>query len=321
MTGTVHHARGEGTRTPCRLVAPSARGRHTFVGATRRGYHAGMEPTSDKGPGAELETSPESAPGDGAMGDAAPAGVRPPTEPRARGRRGRWARRLGDVLLIAGGLLLAYPFWSAGIAQVQQGRLSTAYQNSAAAFAPVVAKADSRRHNVPPTEVVRRLAVLYGKGVHAGDPIGRLRIPSIGLDRLVQQGAGGRAGLDPAGDHALLRSGPVHYAITPLPGAGDPFAVAGHRTTFGAPFNRLGDLRPGDAIFIDTPYARFRYAVVKTTVVPPTDIGVLNDRGYALVLTTCTPMYSASHRMVVWAQLKRATPLKKTVAGSASGIH
>jgi sortase A len=277
-----------------------------------------MEPTSDKGSGAAPVTRPASAPDGDAAPGAASADATPPSGPRARGVRGRWARRLGDVLLIAGGLLLAYPFWSAGIAQVQQGRLSTAYQKSAADFAPAVAKADARRHNVPPREVVRRLAVLYGKRVHSGDPIGRLRIPSIGLDRLVQQGAGGRAGLDPAGDHALLRAGPVHYAVTPLPGAGDPFAVAGHRTTFGAPFNRLGDLRPGDAIYVDTPYARLRYAVVKTTVALPTDVGVLRDRGYALVLTTCTPMYSASHRMVVWAQLKRATPLKKAVAGSSS---
>ena len=293
------------------------------MGVARRGYHAGMEPTSDKGPGVEPATSPKRAPdgGEAPGSDTAPdgtsAGETPPTKSRARSARGRWARRLGDVLLIAGGLLLAYPFWSAGIAQVQQGRLSAAYQNSSAAFAPVVARADARRRGVPAAEVVRRLAVLYTQRVHAGDPIGLLRIPSIGLDRLVQQGAGGPAGLDPAGDHTLLQSGPVHYAITPLPGAGDPFAVAGHRTTFGAPFNRLGDLRPGDAIYIDTPYARFRYAVVRTTVVLPTDTGVLNDRGYALVLTTCTPMYSASHRMIVWAQLKRATPLKKAVAGSS----
>jgi len=295
-----------------------------FVSVARRGYHAGMEPTSNKGPGVEPATSPKCAPDGGAArgGGAAPDGSSAdgtlPTEPRVRSSRGRWARRLGDVLLIAGGLVLAYPFWSAGIAQVQQGRLSSAYQTSSAAFATVVAKADARTRGVPAAEVVRRLAVLYAKRVHAGDPIGRLRIPSIGLDHLVQQGVGGRAGLDPAGDHTLLQGGPVHYAVTPLPGAGDPFAVAGHRTTFGAPFNRLGDLRPGDAIYIDTPYARFRYAVVKTTVVLPTDTGVLSDRGYALVLTTCTPMYSASHRMIVWAQLKRATPLKKAVAGNSS---
>ena len=106
----------------------------------------------------------------------------------------------------------------------------------------------------------------------------------------------------------------MHYAVTPLPGVGDPFAVAGHRTTYGAPFYRLDKLERGDAIIVDTPYARFRYAVAKTTVVLPTDVGVLFDRGYGLVLTTCTPPYSASHRLIVWAVLERATPLKKAPA-------
>ena len=106
-------------------------------------------------------------------------------------------------------------------------------------------------------------------------------------------------------------SGPVHYAVTPLPGAGEPFAVAGHRTTYGAPFYKLDRLRAGDPIYVDTPYARFRYSVVKTTTVDPKDIGVLSDRGYGLVLTTCTPPYSAAHRLVVWAKLEKMWPLQK----------
>ena len=117
--------------------------------------------------------------------------------------------------------------------------------------------------------MVRRLGVLFGATLRAGDPIGRLRIPAIDLDRLVQQGSRSGGGLDPDADRKLLRSGPVHYAVTPLPGVGDPFAVAGHRTTYGAPFYRLDKLERGDAIFVDTPYARFRYAVAKTTVVLP----------------------------------------------------
>jgi sortase A len=228
--------------------------------------------------------------------------------------RSRWVRRLGDILLIAGGLVLAYPFWSAGYAQVQQSRLDAAYRDNSAAFSTVAATAaDTRSHNVPRAEVVRRLAVLYGSRLQPGDPIGRLRIPLVDLDRLVQQGARGRASLDPGADRALLRSGPVHYGFTPLPGAGEPFAVAGHRTTYGAPFYKLDRLKSGDRIFLDTPYARFRYEVAKTTVVVPGDIGVLRDRGYGLVLTTCTPPYSASHRLIVWAVLKRATPLKTSV--------
>ena len=113
----------------------------------------------------------------------------------------------------------------------------------------------------------------------------------------------------PAETASLLRNGPVHYALTPLPGAGEPFAVAGHRTTYGAPFYELDKLREGDPIYVDTPYAKFRYAVAKETTVDPTDISVLNDRGYGLVLTTCTPPYSAAHRLIVWATLEKAKPL------------
>lgn len=140
--------------------------------------------------------------------------------------------------------------------------------------------------------------------------MGRLRIPRIGLDRLIQQGVGGKRALDPHADRSLLRSGPVHYALTPLPGAGEPFGVAGHRTTYGAPFYKLDKLRAGDRIFVDTPYGKFRYAVVKTTTVDPSNVSVLNDRGYGLVLTTCTPPYSATRRLIVWATLESARPLR-----------
>ena len=222
-------------------------------------------------------------------------------------------RLAGDLLLIAGGLVLAYPFWSAAYAQVQQSRLDSTYRQQSAAFIQDInANQDTRPRRVSDEELVRRLAVLYGKKLRSGDPVGRLIIPRIKLDRLVQQGVGGKMALDPEGDTALLRNGPVHYGITPLPGAGEPFAVAGHRTTYGAPFYKLDKLRAGDPIYVDTPYARFRYAVAKTTTVDPTDTSVLLDRGYALVLTTCTPPYSAAHRLVVWATLEKAKPLRAT---------
>ena len=240
--------------------------------------------------------------------------VQTPPAGSGRGGRSRWLRLAGDLLLIVGGLMLAYPFWSAAYAQVQQSRLDSTYRQQSDAFIQdISANVDTRPHGVPDEELVRRLAVRYGQTLEPGDPVGRLRIPRIKLDRLVQQGVGGRAGLDPDGDRSLLRSGPVHYAITPLPGAGEPFAIAGHRTTYGAPFYKLDKLRKGDAIFVDTPYARFRYAVAKTTTVDPTDVGVLSDRGYGLVLTTCTPPYSAAHRLIVWATLEKAKPLQKAL--------
>jgi sortase A len=228
-----------------------------------------------------------------------------------QGRRSRWLRLAGDLLLIAGGLVLAYPFWSAAYAQVQQTRLDSTYREQSVAFVEdITADTSSRPHDVPDEEVVRRLAQRYGEKLRAGDPIGRLRIPRIDLDRLVQQGAEGKEALDPDEDRALLRNGPVHYGNTPLPGEGEPFAVSGHRTTYGAPFFKLDELRKGDPIYVDTPYARFRYKVARTTTVDPTDIGVLEDRGYGLVLTTCTPPYSAAHRLIVWATLEKARPLR-----------
>ncbi len=235
-----------------------------------------------------------------------------PTTPARRRARSPWLRLVGDVLLIAGGIVLAYPFWSAAYAQVQQTRLDSTYREETAAFVQDInASIDTRdTREVPDEELVRRLAVRYQRGLKAGDPIGRIRIPRVDLDRLVQQGVGGRLGLDPDGDRTLLRNGPVHYAVTPLPGIGEPFAVAGHRTTFGAPFFELDKLRRGDTIYLDTPYARFRYEVAKTSTVDPTDIGVLRDRGYGLVLTTCTPAGSAAHRLIVWAILEKARPLR-----------
>ena len=164
-------------------------------------------------------------------------------------------------------------------------------------------------------ELVRRLGAQYRRGLRAGDPVGSLRIPRIGLDQLILQGHAVRGGLDPDADTALLRKGPVHYAVTPLPGLGEPFAVAGHRTTYGAPFFKLDRLRRGDAVFVVTPYATFRYAVVKTTTVKPSDVSVLGDRGYGLVLTTCTPPYSAARRLIVWATLQRARPLPAATRG------
>jgi sortase A len=233
-----------------------------------------------------------------------------PAQTRRRGRA-RWMRLAGDLLLIAGGLVLAYPFWSAAYAQVQQSRLDSTYRRQSAAFVQDInANQDTRPHKVSDEELVRRLAVLYSKKLKPGDPVGRLVIPRIKIDRLVQQGVGGKLALDPQGDTALLRNGPVHYGITPVPGAGEPFAVAGHRTTYGAPFYKLDKLRPGDLIYMDTPYARFRYEVAKTTTVDPSDTGVLLDRGYGLVLTTCTPPYSAAHRLVVWATLVKSRPLR-----------
>ena len=126
-----------------------------------------------------------------------------------------------------------------------------------------------------------------------GDPVGRLRADAIGLDEIVVEGT----------DGAPLRRGPGHYPGTPLPGARGTVAIAGHRTTYGAPFRRVDDLEPGDRIELKMPYGRFSYRVERTRIVAPTATWVTRRVAYdRLVLTACHPLYSAAQRIVVFAR-------------------
>jgi sortase A len=219
-----------------------------------------------------------------------------------RSTRQRLGRRAGSLLLVAGGIVIAFPFWSALYTHYEQDRLGSAYRRADAAFATKTRHQPPAGHQSAAAEA-RSLAALFARGLRPGDPIGRLQISRLHLDVLVVQGSLGVSSLNPASDASYLRGGPVHYGITPLPGAGTPVAIAGHRTTYSAPFYGLGQLRAGNWIVLDTPYGRFAYRVVTVMTVRPSDVGVLFDRRFDLVLTTCTPPYSASHRLVVAARL------------------
>lgn len=224
-----------------------------------------------------------------------------------RTTRQRVMRRAANLLIIVGGLVLAFPFWSSAYTRAQQGDLESSYRSTETAFAATQRSHAAAIARLPSTDDrLRYLAGLYADGLTAGKSLGRLKIPSLHFDRVVIAGAGGAGGLSPQSDTALLRKGPVHYGTTPLPGAGQPFAIAGHRTTYGAPFYHLNELRRGDEIVVEMPYGRFTYKVDKLTEVAPDDVSVLADRGYGLVLTTCTPLYSAKRRLVVWARLATA---------------
>lgn len=224
-----------------------------------------------------------------------------------RTSRQRVVRRAANLLLVVGGLVLAFPFWSSAYTRAQQGNLESSYRSTAKAFAVTQRSHAAAIARLPsPDERLRYLAGLYADEITVGKPLGRLKIPRLHFSRVVIEGAGGGGGLSPQSDTTLLRKGPVHYGTTPLPGAGQPFAIAGHRTTYGAPFYHLNELRRGDEIVVEMPYGRFTYAVEKLTEVAPEDVSVLADRGYGLVLTTCTPLYSATRRLVVWARLTTA---------------
>jgi sortase A len=221
-----------------------------------------------------------------------------------RTTRQRLTRRAANLLLVVGGLVLAFPFWSSASTRSQQGDLESSYRSSEAAFALAQRSHAAVIDRLPtPEGRLRYVAGLYARDTRAGRSLGRLKIPRLHLDRIVIEGTGGAGGLSPKSDTSLLRKGPVHYGTTALPGAGRPFAVAGHRTTYGAPFYHLNELRRGDEIVVEMPYGRFTYRVDKLTEVSPEDVSVLADRGFDLVLTTCTPLYSAKRRLVVWARL------------------
>jgi sortase A len=129
-----------------------------------------------------------------------------------------------------------------------------------------------------------------------GQAVAELRIPRIGLRAVVVRGT----------TPADLRDGPGLLDGTPLPGEHGTTAIAGHRTTYGAPFRHLDALRRGDAITLRLPYGTFRYAVEGRRIVAPTDLSVLRRIGHdRLVLSACHPLFSAARRIVVFARLTR----------------
>jgi sortase A len=140
------------------------------------------------------------------------------------------------------------------------------------------------------------LAGLFAQRVQDGDAIGRLVIPDIDLDIVVVQGT----------NTDDLTQGPGHYSSTPFPGRPGTTAIAGHRTTYLAPFRHLDSLENGDRLRIEMPYATLEYRIQRTRVVQPTDVGILHRTGYQrLVLTACHPLYSASERIAAFARLER----------------
>ena len=132
-----------------------------------------------------------------------------------------------------------------------------------------------------------------------GDAIGRIEIPAIGVQDYVVEGT----------DTANLRKGPGHYPETPLPGERGTAAIAGHRTTYGAPFRHIDDLKHANVIKIDLPYGRYVYRVERTKIVDDSDFSVLRKVPYdRLVLSACHPLYSAAQRIIVFARLVRREP-------------
>ena len=229
--------------------------------------------------------------------------------PSRAGSGDRWrlaARGLGQTLITAGVVILlfvVYELWGTNFyTQAQQNDLNNAIRHG-------------WNSNTSGPDITR---VQIGH-VPLGSGIAVLRIPRFGkgYHMVIVEGT----------EYEDLKKGPGHYSDTALPGQIGNFAVAGHRTTYLAPFNRIDILRPGDAIVLETKTKWLTY-VVKTIpaqppypripyqeIVDPTDIAVAypvpdqpdpNRKPILrlLTFTSCNPKYSAAQRIVVHAELK-----------------
>lgn len=138
-----------------------------------------------------------------------------------------------------------------------------------------------------------------------GEAIGRIKASDAGVDQVVVEGTG----------TSDLKQGPGRYPSTGLPGSGRTIGIAGHRTTYGAPFRNIDKFEPGDAIEVEMPYGNLTYEVTRTEIVEPTDTQIVADRGTErLVLTACHPLYSAAKRYAVFARLAEVEPRSPTTS-------
>lgn len=224
----------------------------------------------------------------------------------------RAARLLGTVLVASGVLALAWaivvwqwqdPF-TAIYTHIEQSHLASSYARRAREFRPPPAA--SAPPATAPTESVaareRRLAAdarAYAKSLREGDPVAKITIGRIGLHMIVVQGT----------DHDTLKKGPGHYIASGLPGGGQLIYIAGHRTTYLAPFADINDIRIGDYVKLEVPYGTFTYRVTRHWVVPSTDLAVLQSHGSEVLrLQACHPRFFATHRYLVDARLVSVTP-------------
>ena len=206
----------------------------------------------------------------------------------------------GVLLLLDAGLTLA---WQEPVSAFMAGREQAALDDELKGLDDQV-EADKR--SLVSLESLRdararlkELARLQRRRDDKGDAVGRLRMPSIDRSYVVVEGT----------DLPTLRKGPGHYPKTPLPGEGGTVGVAGHRTTYGAPFRNIDKLKRGDLMEMDMPYGRFYYRVDRTQIVKPDALWVTNKRKReTLMLSACHPLYSAARRIIVFATLVRSDP-------------
>lgn len=215
----------------------------------------------------------------------------------------RSLRILGTLLAVTGALTLVWallvwqwqdPF-TALYTKWKQRELTSQYEKLTRSFG------DSISHESLAAErrSIARAAKRYRTRSERGQAIGRLRIKRMGVRMIFVNGT----------DHNSLKKGPGRDGRTFMPGENRLVYIAGHRTTYGAPFSDINSLRKGDRVTLEVPYGTFVYSVTHHRIVVATDLSVLRSPGHELLeLQACHPRFFASHRYIAYAKLVRVEP-------------
>jgi sortase A len=226
----------------------------------------------------------------------------------------RRAVRIAGTLMIVAGIssigwaVLVWQWqdpFTAIYTKYEQRKLASSFAHRFARYTPPA----SVRPAVPaPTEsdpaVVERRrvaaeATAYRLALHEGEPVGRMIVPHLGLKSIVVNGT----------SHDDLTKGPGREMHTYMPGENELVYVAGHRTTYLAPFAHIDKLRAGDRITFELPYATFEYEVTGHRIVNADDIALLRSHHREqLILQACHPRFFATHRYLAYAKLVRVVP-------------
>jgi sortase A len=230
----------------------------------------------------------------------------------------RSARILGTLLVVAGLGTLAWTvtvwLWQdpfTGLyTRYEQHRLGTSLEKQFQVYATRQARAAesiaAERRRLAAT------AARFRRQAHDGQAIGKIIVPRMGLDMVLVNGTG----------HDALKKGPGRDQRTFMPGQGQLVYIAGHRTTYLAPFSHIDSLRKGDRITLEMPYATFVYRVTGHRVVAADDLAVLRSTGHELLeLQACHPRFFASHRYIAYALPVRVIPRAGRPYSPASAVR
>jgi sortase A len=208
---------------------------------------------------------------------------------------------LGELFITAGLVLFLFMAWQLWWTDVTVAPAQAATTNSL-----------ERQWAKDPNQAPGALVNGKVKAVPLGDAFALVRIPRFGRNYVkpIYQGT----------ELSILDKGVGHYPGTQMPGQIGNFAVAGHRVTYGKPFNEIATIQPGDAIVVETSNTWYVYRAVRHVIVTPSHVEVVaavpQHRGATpteawMTMTACHPEFSARQRYVEFAKLEQVLPKSK----------